>query len=70
MKECRLQRLDGPRDYHIKWRKTCQVREKDRYHTLSLICGIWQKKNDTNELKGAWWATVRGVAKGHTGLRD
>ena len=36
--------MDGPRDYHIKWRKT----DKDKYHMISLICGIL--KNDTNEL--------------------
>ena len=36
--------MDGPRDYHTKWSKL----EKDKYHMLSLICGIF--KNDTNEL--------------------
>ena len=34
--------MDGPREYHI-----CKS-EKDKYHMISLICGI--KKNDTNEL--------------------
>ena len=26
----------GPRDYHIKWGKP----DKDKYHMLSLTCGI------------------------------
>ena len=36
--------MDGPRDYH-----TCEVSqtEKGKYHTISLIYGIWW--NDTNE---------------------
>ena len=28
--------MDGPRDHHTKWSKT----EKDKYHMMSLICGI------------------------------
>ena len=28
--------MDGPRDYHTKWRKS----EKDQYHMRSLICGL------------------------------
>ena len=28
--------MDGPRDYHIKWSKS----EKDKYHMISLTCGI------------------------------
>ena len=24
--------------------------EKDKYHMISLVCGILKKKNDTNEL--------------------
>ena len=28
--------IDGPRDYHTKWSKS----EKDKYHMISLICGI------------------------------
>ena len=31
---------DGPRDYHNQWSMT----EKDKYHMISLICGIWRKK--------------------------
>ena len=34
-----------PRDYHTKRRKS----EKDKYHTISPICGILKKKY-TNEL--------------------
>ena len=34
--------MDGPRDYHIKWRKS------DRKKNTSLICRIF--KNYTNEL--------------------
>ena len=37
--------MDGPRDYHIS--EVSQT-EKDKYHMISLICGIL--KNDTNEL--------------------
>ena len=36
--------MDGPRDYHTKWSKW----QKDRYHLVLFICGIW--KNDTNKL--------------------
>ena len=28
--------MDGTRDYHTKWNQT----EKDKYHMISLICGI------------------------------
>ena len=28
--------MDRPRDYHTKWSQ----KEKDKYHTISLICGI------------------------------
>ena len=28
--------VDGPRDCHTEWSKT----EKDKYHMMSLICGI------------------------------
>ena len=28
--------MDGPRDYHTKWSQ----KEKDKYHMISLICGI------------------------------
>ena len=36
--------MDGLRGYHTKWSKS----DKDKYHMISLICGIL--KNDTNEL--------------------
>ena len=36
--------MDGPRDCHAEWSKS----DKDKYHMISLICGIL--KNDTNEL--------------------
>ena len=29
--------IDGPRDNHTKWSKS----EKDKYHMISLMCGIW-----------------------------
>ena len=35
--------MDGPRDYHTNWSKS----DKDKYHMISLICGI---KKNTNEL--------------------
>ena len=28
--------MDGPRDYHTKWSKP----DKDKYHMISVICGI------------------------------
>ena len=28
--------MDGPRDHRTKWRES----EKDKYHNISLICGI------------------------------
>ena len=37
--------IDGPRDYHIKWSKP----EKNKYHMISLICGI-PPQNDTNKV--------------------
>ena len=37
--------MDGPRDYHTEWSKSDR---EDKYHTISLICGIL--KNDANEL--------------------
>ena len=36
--------MDGPRDRHIEWSKS----DKDKYHKISLVCGI--PKNDVNEL--------------------
>ena len=33
--------MDGPRDYHTKWHKSD---EKDKFHIISLICGIWKKR--------------------------
>ena len=36
--------MDGPRDNHTKWSKS----DKEKYHMISLICGIL--KNDTDEL--------------------
>ena len=38
--------MNGPGDYHSKWRKS--ERERDKCHMVSLMCGIF--KNDTNEL--------------------
>ena len=37
-------KMEGPREYHTKWSKS----DKDKYHMISLICGIL--KNDTNKL--------------------
>ena len=28
--------MDGPRDYHTNWNK----QDRDKYHIISLICGI------------------------------
>ena len=30
--------MDGPRADHTKWSKS----EKEKYHMISLICGIWR----------------------------
>ena len=38
--------MDGPRDYHAKWSKS----EKEKYHMISLICGILKKKKGSIEL--------------------
>ena len=35
--------MDGPRDYHTKWKKL----DKDKYRMISVIYGIFKK--DTNE---------------------
>ena len=32
--------MDEPRDYHIKWTKL----GKEKYHMMSLICGILKKR--------------------------
>ena len=43
--------MDGSRNYHIK----SSQKEKDKYHTISLLCGITQHKSrstqsyDTNQ---------------------
>ena len=37
--------IDQPRDYHTEWSKP----DKGKYHMISLMCGIWRKK-DTNAL--------------------
>ena len=37
--------MDGPRDFHTKWRKS----DKDR-QILYDIAYMWNLKNDTNEL--------------------
>ena len=31
--------MDGLRDYHTKWSKS----DKDKYHMISLLCGILKK---------------------------
>ena len=36
--------MDGPRDYHTKWSKPA----KDKYHMISLICGIWKEMIEKN----------------------
>ena len=39
--------MNGPRDFHTERSKP----DKDKYHKISLICGIFKKKKkDTNEL--------------------
>ena len=35
--------MEGPRNYPTE-------SERDKYHMISLICGIYKKKNGTNEL--------------------
>ena len=36
--------MDEPRDYHTKWSKI----KKDKYHMISLICGISKKMIQMN----------------------
>ena len=36
--------MNGPRNCHTKWHKS----DKDKYHMVSFICGIW--KSNTSEL--------------------
>ena len=36
-------KVDGAREYFAKWNKL----EKDKYHTISLICGIEETKQMT-----------------------
>ena len=31
--------MNGPRDYHTKLNKS----NRDKYHIISVICGIWKK---------------------------
>ena len=58
--------MDGPRDYHIKWSQS----DKDKYHMISLICGIlkkWYKLTylqNRNRLTG--FETKLMVTKGET----
>ena len=33
--------MDGPKDYHTEWSKS----ENDKYHMISIICGIVKKNN-------------------------
>ena len=39
--------MDGPRDYHNKWSKS----DKDKYHMISLMCGILQKNKQVDLFK-------------------
>ena len=45
-KECNnaiCSNMDGPRDCHTEWSKS----DKDKYHMISLVCGILKKaKNE------------------------
>ena len=36
--------MNGPRDYHIILSEVNQT-EKDKYHMISLTCGIWKKRH-------------------------
>ena len=39
--------MDGPRNYHTKWRKSERERER---HILHDTTSMWNLKYDTNEL--------------------
>ena len=39
--------MDGPRDYHNKWSKS----DKDKYHMISLTCGILKNNKQMDLLK-------------------
>ena len=57
--------MDGTRDYHTKWRKS----DKDKYHMILLICGIFKKwykwtylqnkKQAQRERSYSWWGRDR-----------
>ena len=55
--------MDGPREKHTKWNKS----DEDKYHTLSLLCGIqkWykgiylQNKNRLTDLESKFMVTKR-----------
>ena len=64
--------MDGPRDYHSKWTKS----EKDKYHLISLICGILKKRYKWTSLQDRFrdfenqlWLP-KGTVHGEDGLGD
>ena len=69
IKKCHLQQRDAPRNYHPK-------SEKDKYHVISLICGIrhkWnylQNRNQFTDIKNRFTKEERGVEKDGLGVWD
>ena len=60
--------MDGPRNYHTKGSQT----EKDKYHTISLICGIYnvtQIAEKKHRLRKQTYGCQRGQVKGRDGLQ-
>ena len=56
--------MEGPREYYAKWNKS----QKDKYHMISLICGIWKTKQTKQKQihryrgeRGGVWSGLRGL---------
>ena len=62
--------MDGPRDYHTKWRKSDRERQ---YHMMSLTCGIlkkwykWTYLQDRNRLTDRHRKQTYGYQRGKGG---
>ena len=41
---CIWSNMDGPGDYHTKWSKS----DKDKYHMILLMCGLFKKMIQTS----------------------
>ena len=61
--------MGGPRDDHSKWNKQT---ETDRYHMMSLMCGIWNtiqmdlltKQKQTHRNRKQTYGYQKGMGEG------